>query len=187
MVTPLSPAVKAQLRTSKSHEDLLTQLDAEEQQDPEMSPFSSNQRGSFLRRSTGSRPCPGSPSVMTKLTRHNNSSGKASVPSLSINEPHGGDRFSSASVESRKASTLPSDSELLSPFNSEWASTKPRSASDWGRGARKHSISGAFSGLGGSGGAGATASSSSSGRHLPSPLAHQKSRGHKKSHSLGSR
>lgn len=93
IITPLS--TETQLRTSKSYEDLLTQQAAEElgEADTE-SPFASNQRNRFMRRSLNANPAP-SPAKNLKRGVY-----KRSVPGL--NEP-----FASQSVEVKKVTTLP--------------------------------------------------------------------------------
>ena len=179
------------LRSSKSHEDLMSQL-AAEGVEPE-SPFSSEQRQSYMRRSLNTKSVTqhSSPviSSSTKLARH-----KFSVPTLSEQRA---ERFSSSSVEVvRKTVTLPNslkETQLLSPFSEdEWAQQKPRSASDWtASGRHKAQASTSFSSLGTSG-SGRHPSPSVANRKAfppPSPLSQSKSKvkGHKKSNSLGTK
>lgn len=188
-ITP--PSSTTMLRTSKSHEDLLTQLAAEGLQDTE-SPFSSNQRFSFLRRSLNSgstssqRDSPRRDTLSAKLARH-----KFAIPSLSEQRE---EKLSSSSVEvARKTTTLPSslrDPKLLAPFPDHWAQSKPRSASDWTAPSKKQGgaqTSTSFSSLV----RGATPPPSATQRPPPSPQSQSRSkkevRGHKKSNSLGSK
>lgn len=108
-----------------------------------------------------------------------------SVPSLG--EPPR-ERFASASVEvTRKTTTLPNnlrEADLLAPF----ADSKPRSASDWLASSGRHGDGRDTSSLGGGG-----TSPPGSQRQFPhSPLSghsrpKKEARGHKKSHSLGSK
>ena len=172
---------KTLLRTSKSHEDLLTQQALEEAEDRDLeSPFSSKHRNSFLRRSlnTGS----GKEFAPMKKGKH-----KLSASGLGSAEE---ERFSSSLVVERKekkTTTLPNnfrgmDGLGLSPF------IKPRTLSERGDRTGTNFLNGS----------GEPFSTSlvvpglpPSGSHKGSPASSGRvkkdTRGHKKSHSLGTK
>ena len=180
-ITPLSSkSTSTLLRTSKSYEDLLTQLSSEGLADTEPeSPFSVNQRHLFMRRSLNTRSRTvheyNSPAIDVSVVKQ--AGNKLSVPAP---KPVG-ERLGSASVEVvRKTTTLPvsfKDTKVLSPSaGGDW--TKPRAASDYGK--RRHLQS--------------EGTSPPSGRQKPfppspstQPRAKAEGRSHKKSHSMGSK
>lgn len=186
------------LRTSKSYEDLLSRLAAEDA-DLE-SPFSSHQRQSFLRRSLNTVSSRSSSGQRDSPARKDLKLVKQKFSTSGLGEQQA-EKLSSSSVEVvKKTATVPNnfmDPKFLSPFDDEWAQQKPRSAS-----ALNHNVqaSTSFSSLGTGGNeeipSPPSVNQKPSANHKPflpppSPLSQSRSkkevRGHKKSHSLGTK